>query len=144
MLLCRWNRNQKKKRQKRTIVQSSVCYKKNVAWRGWDRMRLRPYHWWDWLIWILGEGSDRQDRVEIKNGQHDTHRVMFLLCFFCGFFLSNMQSGWLSVSSKQCTVWKTYVLKAQEHRINVHEDTSAQIRNILGVPYNKQDVQKRT
>lgn len=76
----------KKKRQKRTIVQSSVCYKKNVAWRGWDRMRLRPYHWWDWLIWILGEGSDRQDRVEIKNGQHDTHRVMFLLCFFWGVF----------------------------------------------------------
>ncbi len=43
-----------------------------------DLMTLRPYHWWDWLIWILGDGGNRQDRVEIENGQNETEGVMFI------------------------------------------------------------------
>lgn len=55
-------------------------------------MKLRPYHCWDWLIWILEDGSNRRGKVEIENGQNE---IMFTDCVF----LPSMHSGW------QWTCW---------------------------------------
>lgn len=65
-------------------------------------MRLRPYHWWYWLIWILGEGSDRQDRVEIKNGQNDRQGYVSPL-FLCFWHAIWMTEGIINVQSNKRT-----------------------------------------
>lgn len=123
-----WNKHKRLKewRAKLCVLRELCLGKRRLAC---DWMRLRPYHWWDWLIWILGDGSNRQDRVEIENGQNETEGVMFIdFAQHAIWTAVNM----LAVSSQEHTHTNThtYVLKTQAHTRCMHVRTFAQIDNI--------------